>query len=54
MAGKTNMLVGRWHGTFIHIPFELVTQGRRKVDPNGDLWHAVLECTGQPPRMGRA
>jgi 6-phosphofructokinase 1 len=53
-AGKTNMLVGRWHGTFIHVPFELVTQGRRKVDPNGDLWHAVSECTGKPPRMGRA
>jgi len=21
------------------------------VDPDGDLWQAVLECTGQPVRM---
>src|SRR6516162_9085059 len=51
MAGKTNMLIGRWHSTFVHIPFGLVTQGRRRVDPDGDLWQAVLECTGQPVRM---
>jgi 6-phosphofructokinase 1 len=48
MAGKTNMLIGQWHGTFVHIPFGLVTKGRRRVDPAGDLWQAVLECTGQP------
>jgi 6-phosphofructokinase 1 len=51
MAGKTNMLIGRWHSTFVHIPFDLVTKGRRRVDPDGDLWQAVLECTGQPVRM---
>lgn len=48
MAGKTAMLVGRWHGTFVHLPLNFVTHGRRKVDPNGELWHSVLECTGQP------
>ena len=51
MAGKTNMLIGQWHGTFVHIPFGLVTNGRRRVDPSGDLWQAVLECTGQPGRL---
>ena len=51
MAGKTGMLIGQWHSTFVHIPFELVTKGRRRVDPSGDLWHAVLECTGQAVRM---
>jgi 6-phosphofructokinase 1 len=51
MAGKTGMLIGQWHSTFVHIPFELVTQGRRRVDPSGDLWQAVLECTGQAVRM---
>src|ERR1700751_961819 len=51
MAGKTNMLIGRWHSTFVHIPFDFVTEGRRRVDPDGDLWQAVLECTGQPVRM---
>ncbi len=48
MAGKTNMLVGRWHGSFVHLPLELVIHGRRKVDPTQELWHSVLECTGQP------
>jgi 6-phosphofructokinase 1 len=51
MAGKTNMLIGQWHGTFVYIPFELVTNGRRRLDPAGDLWQAVLECTGQPARL---
>lgn len=51
MAGKTNMLVGRWHNSYIHLPLELVTHGRRKVDPTQELWHSVLECTGQPAVM---
>jgi 6-phosphofructokinase 1 len=51
MAGKTGMLVGRWHGAFIHLPITLATQGRRKVDPQSELWHAVLESTGQPARL---
>ena len=52
MAGKTDMLVGRWHGAFVHLPLHMVTQGRRKVDPQSELWHAVLETTGQPARWG--
>ncbi len=51
MNGKTDMLVGRWHGTFVHLPLHLITHGRRKVDPEGELWHSVLECTGQPPQL---
>jgi 6-phosphofructokinase 1 len=51
MAGKTGMLVGRWHCSFVHLPIGLATHGRRKVDPNGELWHAVLESTGQPARL---
>ena len=51
MSGRTNMLVGRWHGSFVHIPFALVTNGRRRVEPDGDLWLSVLEATGQPARM---
>lgn len=51
MGGRSNMLIGRWHGSFVHIPFELVIKGRRKVDPDGDLWQAVLESTGQPAWM---
>ncbi len=49
MAGCTAMVVGRWHGRFVHVPIPLATGSRNQVDPNGDLWMAVLEATGQPP-----
>ena len=52
MAGKTGMVVACWHQSFVHLPLGLVTRGRRKVDPNGDLWRAVVESTGQPANMG--
>ena len=48
VAGKTGMLVGRWHGHFVNLPLDVVIHGRRKVDPTKELWHAVLESTGQP------
>lgn len=47
MAGMTGMLVGRWHGSFVHLPLALVIEGRRKVDPRQELWRSVLECAGQ-------
>ena len=52
MAGKTGMVVARWHHRYVHLPMSLVTRGRRKVDPSGDLWRSVIEATGQPVRMG--
>jgi 6-phosphofructokinase 1 len=52
MAGKTGMVVARWHQRFVHLPMCLVTRGRRKVDPAGDLWRSVVEVTGQPAKMG--
>ncbi len=52
MAGKTAMLVGRWHSTYVHVPIPFVTTGRHKVDPHGELWRAVLESTNQPANMG--
>ena len=48
MAGNTNMLVGRWHGRFVHVPMALATRFRKQVDTMGDLWAAVVESTGQP------
>lgn len=48
MAGNTAMLVGRWHGRFVHVPMELATRQRKEVDPTGDLWMSVVEATGQP------
>ena len=51
MAGRTAMVVGRWHGRFVHIPTPVATGSRNQVDPNGDLWMSVLEATGQPERL---
>jgi 6-phosphofructokinase 1 len=48
------MLVGRWHDTFVHIPFSMVIGERRKIAPDGDIWRSVLEATGQPPRMSNS
>ena len=48
MAGKTKMVVGRWHGHYVNLPMEVVTVRRRKVNPQGNLWVTVLEATGQP------
>jgi 6-phosphofructokinase 1 len=51
MSGRTAMVVGRWHGRFVHIPIPIATGSRNQVDPNGDLWMSVLEATGQPERL---
>ena len=51
MAGKTNMLVGRWHCAYVNLPLHLISHGRRKVDPHGELWQSVLEHTGQPAQL---
>lgn len=48
MSGRTEMVVGRWHGRFVHVPIPLAIRERNAVDPNGDLWMSVLESTGQP------
>jgi 6-phosphofructokinase 1 len=51
MAGRTAMVVGQWHGRFVHIPIALATGSRNQVDPDGDLWMSVLETTGQQARF---
>jgi 6-phosphofructokinase 1 len=48
MSGRTEMVVGRWHGRFVHVPMATAIRERNRVDPNGDLWMSVLESTGQP------
>jgi 6-phosphofructokinase 1 len=54
MSGRTEMVVGRWRGRFVHVPMQLTTRDRNQVDPNGDLWLSVLESTGQPADMTSA
>lgn len=48
MAGNTELLIGRWHGRFVHVPMALATRNRKRVDVSGDLWMSVIEATGQP------
>lgn len=49
MAGKTNMLVGRWNNIYTHVPIPVAISERKVIDPKGTLWGQVLEATGQPP-----
>ena len=51
MAGRTDMVVGRRHNRFIHVPIKLVVSERNQVATDGDLWLSVLESTAQPMRM---
>ncbi len=48
MAGKTDIVVGRWHRSFTHLPLSVATASRKRLDPDGELWLAVTETTGQP------
>lgn len=52
MAGRTNMVVAKLQDRFVHLPLELVTSKRRKLNIHSDLWRAVLESTGQGTLAG--
>jgi 6-phosphofructokinase 1 len=49
MAGKTAMLVSRWHGHYVHVPIKSSVGKAKEVDLDSPLWRSVLESTGQPP-----
>lgn len=51
MAGKTDLIVGKWHNEFTHIPIKLVTSERKKISPDSSLWYNVLQASGQPVTM---
>jgi 6-phosphofructokinase 1 len=52
MAGKTDVMVGRWNSVFTHVPLPLALSEKKRIDPNGELWRSVLEATGQPRLVG--
>ncbi|MCR4666822.1 MAG: ATP-dependent 6-phosphofructokinase [Desulfovibrio sp.] len=52
MAGRTDMVVAKVQGQYVHLPFEIVTRSRRKLNIHSDLWRAVLESTGQGTLKG--
>jgi 6-phosphofructokinase 1 len=51
MAGKTGLVIGYLHNTFIHVPIELLTSRKKHLDPDSFAWSAVLAATGQPERF---
>lgn len=48
MAGKTDIVIGRWHRVFTHIPLSIATVEQKRINPDGEVWLAVTETTGQP------
>ena len=51
MAGKTGLIIGLLHDKFIHVPIDKVVQEKKRLNPNGGMWSAVLASTGQPVRF---
>ncbi len=47
MAGYTHMVVAKIQEKYVHLPLDIVTKSRRKLNIQSDLWRAVLESTGQ-------
>lgn len=53
MAGKTDVLIGLWYNTFIHVPIPLAIETKKRLRPDSEVWRAVLAATGQRPRFCR-
>ncbi|MFO0669182.1 MAG: ATP-dependent 6-phosphofructokinase [Polyangiaceae bacterium] len=54
LAGKTDLVIGRIHRIFTHVPLPIVCGQKKRVNPDGALWLAVTEATGQPSLRARA
>jgi 6-phosphofructokinase 1 len=48
MAGRTAILVSRWHRHYVHVPIKATVGKLREVGLDSPLWRSVLESTGQP------
>jgi 6-phosphofructokinase 1 len=51
MAGKTGLVIGYLHDTFIHVPIEMLPKRTKRLDLNGWEWRSALAATGQPERF---
>ena len=47
MSGRNNMVVGHNGVHFTHVPIEMATMERQKVNVDGPLWYSVLGSTRQ-------
>ena len=52
MAGRTGMVVSKLMNRYVHLPFALVTEARRKLNTRSEYWRAVLASTGQTAMAG--
>jgi len=52
MAGKTGMVVAKLMDRYVHLPIDLVTRKRQKVNPHSAFWRSTLESTGQMDFVG--
>jgi 6-phosphofructokinase 1 len=48
MAGKTDVMIGWWSESIIHVPISTAVNEKKRMPLDGDLWNAVLATTGQP------
>ena len=48
MAGKTDMMIGHWHGEFTNVPLSAIQGLKKRVSKKQRLWMSVLAATGQP------
>ncbi|MDR0994090.1 MAG: ATP-dependent 6-phosphofructokinase [Verrucomicrobiota bacterium] len=48
MAGKTDVMIGDWNGYYVHVPIPVAVSSRKKINPESDIWRAVISATGQP------
>jgi 6-phosphofructokinase 1 len=48
MSGRTSCLVGLVNHRLVHVPIDLATARRNRVNPESPLWRDVIETTGQP------
>lgn len=51
MAGRTDVLIGLWHGIYVNLPIDVAIGSRKKVEPESYLWRSVVGATGQPMVM---
>jgi 6-phosphofructokinase 1 len=51
MAGKTGLVIGFLHDSFIHIPINILVREKKHIDPESIWWTAVLATTGQSARF---
>jgi 6-phosphofructokinase 1 len=47
MAGKTDVLIGVWHGEYVNVPIPATLGMKKRMSPEDEMWTTVLAITGQ-------